>query len=119
MMQRACPILPVRNIEAALALFARLGFQVRSYGPAPSIYGFIERDGVQLHLALAPTLIPEKNTSAVYLYVQDPDALYEEWRAAVPDGRFDAPENKPWGVREMVYVDPDSNLFRIGVRTTP
>jgi hypothetical protein len=52
MIQRACPILPVRNVEAALARFARLGFQVRSYGPTPSIYGFIEHGGIHLHVTL-------------------------------------------------------------------
>jgi hypothetical protein len=111
----ACPILPVRNVERALALLGRLGFQTRSYGEAPSIYGFAERDGIWLHVSLTPDLDPSRNTTAVYIYVDDPDALYREWTAVEPADRFTPPEDKAWGVREMTYVDPDDNLFRIGV----
>ena len=114
----AAAILPVKDVAAAVARYTQLGFKGRLYGGAlpegRAIYGFLERDGINLHLALVPDLDPKANTSAVYLYVDDPDALYAEWRAVKPEGRLDKPEDKEWGVREMTYSDPDGNLLRIG-----
>jgi len=114
----AAAILPVRDVAAAVARYTRLGFTGRAYeGALPDgrpIYGFLKRDRIDLHLALVPNLEPASNTSAVYLYVDDPDALYREWRAVGPEGRLEKPEDRAWGVREMTYSDPDGNLLRIG-----
>ena len=114
----AAPILPVKDVRAALARYARLGFTPRVYmdpGPdQPLIYGFLHRDQVHLHLALTTNLDEHANTSAVYLYVDDPDALYREWSVAGPEGCLEPPEDRDWGMREMTYVDPDGNLLRIG-----
>lgn len=112
------PILPVRDVRASLALYETLGFKPRIYGDAGNedllIYGFLHRGSVHLHLALHSTLDPDANTTAVYFYVDDPDALYREWRAVNPDGRLQPPEDREWGMREMSYADPDGNLLRIG-----
>ena len=111
-------ILPVRDVRAALAHYEKLGFTPRTYhdpGPnEPLIYGFLKRDTVYLHLALTTDLDPHANTSAVYLYLDDPDALYHEWRAAMPEAHLEPPSDREWGMREMTYVDPDGNLLRIG-----
>lgn len=118
----AAAILHVRDVVAALTLYTRLGFEGRLYAHPPpdgrAIYAFLKRDGIHLHLALVSNLDPEANTSAVYLYVDDPDALYAEWSAVAPAGLLHKPEDKPWGVREMTYSDPDGNLLRIGRRLT-
>jgi catechol 2,3-dioxygenase-like lactoylglutathione lyase family enzyme len=111
-------ILPVTDVRAALARYERLGFTPRTYrdpGPdQPLIYGFLRRDNVHLHLALVTNFNPHTNTSAVYLYVDDPDALYRAWSEAAPEGCLEPPEDRDWGMREMTYVDPDGNLLRIG-----
>jgi catechol 2,3-dioxygenase-like lactoylglutathione lyase family enzyme len=114
----AAAILPVKDVAAAVARYTQLGFKGRLYEDAlpdgRAIYGFLKRDGINLHLALVSNLDPKVNTSAVYLYVDDPDTLYSEWSAVEPEGRLDKPEDKEWGVREMTYSDPDGNLLRIG-----
>ena len=113
----AAAILPVRDVEAAVVRYTALGFKGRVYRSAedqPAIYGFLERSGVHFHLALTTDLDPHRTTSAVYLYVDDPDALFREWNAVPVDGCFEAPEDRDWGMREMTYVDPDGNLLRIG-----
>lgn len=53
---------------------------------------------------------------AVYLYVADADALHAEWTAAAVEGRFHAPTDTDYGLREGAYVDPDGNLLRYGSR---
>jgi uncharacterized glyoxalase superfamily protein PhnB len=70
--------------------------------------------GVNIHLSLASDLDLHANTSAVYVFVDDPDALYAEWSAAGIDGHLRKPEDMPWGMREMSFGDPDGNLLRIG-----
>jgi catechol 2,3-dioxygenase-like lactoylglutathione lyase family enzyme len=117
-MQTLAAILPVRDVRAALASYEKLGFTTRIHAQAspdaPPIYGFLSRDAIRLHLARTADLDPHTNTSAIYLYVDDPDALFREWSAAAPAGCLEPPEDRDWGMREMTYVDPDGNLLRIG-----
>lgn len=119
--ERAAAILPVRDVGAALAHYKQLGFDGALYGETTDdgrpFYGFIWRDGVNFHLTLVSDLDPHANTSAAYLYVDDPDELYRQWSAAVEDGALRRPEDKNWGMREMSYSDPDGNLLRIGRRS--
>jgi hypothetical protein len=98
--------------------YARLGFKGRIYGErtpdGQPFYAFLQRGAIDVHLALTPNLDPLTNTSAVYLYVDDPDVLYAEWMAVSPEGELRTPEDTTWGMREMRYSDPDGNLLRIG-----
>jgi len=111
-------ILPVTDIDAAVARYGQLGFATQVYenrlDDGRAIYAFLRRDQIALHLSLAERLNPHHNSSAVYLYVDDPDALFAEWSVVAPADRLAAPADKEWGVREMTYVDPDGNLLRIG-----
>ena len=114
--RKAVPILPVRDVRVALKRYEALGFKTEVY-EAPdgtAIYGFVQREGLDLHVTVVKDLDPLKNTSAVYFYVNDPDVLYAEWTAAGIEGRLSPPEPRPWGMREMSYSDPDGNLLRIG-----
>ncbi len=112
--ERAAAVLPVRDIAAALARYRRLGFEAEAYGREPSIYGFLRRGDVRLHLACVPDLDPLTTTSAVYLYVRDADATHAEWKQAGVEGWLTAPVTTPYGLRELAYVDPDGNLLRVG-----
>jgi hypothetical protein len=118
---RVAPVLPVRRVDLALEHYRKLGFTADVYlenGADPSeqgpIYGFVRRGDVELHLTRTSNLDPSANTSACYLYVADADALFEEWRAAGVEGSLVAPIDTPYGLRELVHVDPDGNLLRVG-----
>jgi hypothetical protein len=109
----ASPILAVRDVDVALGHYRTLGFGVRAYEGAAA-YGFVERDDQSFHLAEDPALDPARNQCAVYLYVNDADALYAQWRASRPAGRLVAPVDTDYGLREGAHVDPDGNLLRFG-----
>ncbi len=115
--ERVAPVLPVKDVRAAMAHYTALGFTASPYaeddGRGP-IYGFLQRGALELHLARVLDLDPKVNTSAIYVYVDDADALYAEWRAAGTTGRFDAPMDTPYGLREFAHVDVDGNLLRVG-----
>lgn len=117
-LERLAPILPVKDVVGALVRYKRLGFEGMAYEELNEdghpFYGFLWRGDVRFHLQLAPDLDPHQNTSAVYLYVDDPDELFAEWQAASPGGELRPPFNTPWQMREMSYSDPDGNLLRIG-----
>jgi catechol 2,3-dioxygenase-like lactoylglutathione lyase family enzyme len=111
------PVLPVRDLAAATEHYRRLGFRVEAY--AGGGYGFAERGPVHLHLAQFGELDPLTNPSTAYLYVGDADALHAEWSAAGAGGRFHAPADTEYGLREGAHVDPDGNLLRDGSWLTP
>jgi hypothetical protein len=111
------PVLPVRHVRRALEHYRRLGFKVDAYDEPVDddvVYGFLERDGVALHLARTPELKIDENTSACYFYADDADALHAEWKAADAGGRLSELEDTPYELREFAYWDPDGNLLRVG-----
>ncbi len=97
----------------AIEHYRKLGFAVRRY-EGPDAYAFAERDGIELHLAQVDDLKPRRNICAVYLYVNDADALYREWSHAGIDGRLVVPTDRSYGPREGACLDRDANLIRFG-----
>ena len=114
------PIFPTRDLAAAIERYARLGFTTGTFDDdGTPIYGFLERDGVHIHLAPFDELDPGTTTSAAYLYVTDADTLSGEWQAAGVAGRFHPVGATDYGLREGAYVDPDGNLVRFGSFVVP
>jgi DNA-binding MarR family transcriptional regulator len=106
------PIFPVRDLDAALAHYATLGFDTFAYDHGDE-YGFANRDGVGLHLAAVSDQHLTGSASA-YLYVRDADALYEEWSRPDVAGHTHPVAPTPYKLREGSHVDPDGNLIRFG-----
>lgn len=107
------PVLPVADITAAIGHYRALGFAVDAYeGPQP--YAFARHGDVELHLAQVDGIEPSRSLVSVYLYVDDADALAAAWAAAGADGRFVAPVDTDYGLREGAHVDTDGNLLRFG-----
>jgi catechol 2,3-dioxygenase-like lactoylglutathione lyase family enzyme len=114
---RLAPVFPVRSVRAALEHYRRLGFEAKAYNETDDgdpIYGFVNRDAIELHLSRRPELERDKNMSAIYVYVDDADELHAEWKAADAGGTLHPCEDTPYRLREFAYVDPDGNLLRIG-----
>lgn len=107
------PVLPVRDLDAALERYRRLGFGARAY-EGDARYGFAERGRISLHLSEWTEHDPKRTGSVVYLYVSDADALHAEWAAAGVEGRLGEPHDTDYGLREFAYVDPDGSLHRVG-----
>lgn len=113
------PILVARDVAAALKRYEAMGFVANAYGHpdrAAPFYGFVCMGHTEFHVAGSDDLDPLTTTSALYLYVDDADAVYERWHGAV-EGRFHPPQDTDYGLREFGYVDPDGNLFRVGSPT--
>lgn len=110
---RVAPVVPVRDLDAALDRYRRLGFDARAY-EGTARYGFVDRDGVSLHLSEWAGHDPERSAAAVYPYVSDADAVHAQWATAGVPGRFHRPVDTEYGLREFAFVDADGTLHRVG-----
>lgn len=117
----AIPILEVRHIEEALSFYTdRLGFDVDfRYEKDPENYAGVKRDDVRLHLHRYDEEHFENGTTGAVRFripVDDPDALFAEFRAmGVLEDDVEVRETE-WGTREFGFKDPDGNglvFFRI------
>jgi hypothetical protein len=108
--KRIAPVFPVADLAAGFDHYRRLGFSIREYGGGG--YGYATRGDVEIHLAAVRDLDPKTTTSAAYLWVDDADALADEWQAA--GVRVGVPRDTAWGQHEGTHLDPDGNLLRFG-----
>ena len=106
--RRIAPIFPVRDLDAALDHYRRLGFDVRAYRGGG--YGYATHDNMEIHLGVVPD--DDHRTGGAYLFVDDADALAEAWRSAGVE--LHPPEDTDWGQHEGAVVDPDGNVIRFG-----
>lgn len=109
---RMATVLPVRDLETALAHYRALGFEVRAYEGGD--YGYAQRGAANFHFSVVADLDPRSNVGAVYLYVDDADALFAEWRGAGVTGQFFEPTDAEYGLLEGAHIDRDGNLIRFG-----
>jgi catechol 2,3-dioxygenase-like lactoylglutathione lyase family enzyme len=105
---RVAPIFSVRDLDAAMDFYHRLGFSVRAYR-AGAGYGFASLDGVEIHLGVPSR---EHHPGSAYLFVDDADQLAAAWQAAGIE--VFTPQDTEWGRREGALVDPDGNTIRFG-----
>ena len=110
---RLSPVLPVAELDAAVDRYRSLGFDVRVYD-GDAAYAYASRGTVEFHLAQVADIESSSNNSAVYLFVDDADAVFASWRLAGIAGRLTPPFDTDYGLREGAYVDPDGNLLRFG-----
>lgn len=111
--QNVAPVIPVRNLDAALDRYQRLGFTTHAYDGGER-YGYADRGPVSLHLTESDGHDPARDGAVVYLYVSDADALRAEWDAAAVQGRLTDIHDTPYGLREFAFVDTDGTAHRVG-----
>ena len=106
----AVPILPVSDLESAVSNYEELGFDVTPHEGGG--YAFALRDEVAVHLGQVPETDPLSSQVAIYLYVDDADALASLWEDK--PGKVVHPVDTEYGMREGAYLDEDGNLIRFG-----
>jgi hypothetical protein len=109
-LKRVAPIFPVRDLSPSLAHYRRLGFATREYEGGG--YGYVTRDGVEIHLGVLSDDHPSSARHSAYLWVDDADALALAWRAAGAEVHL--PADTDWQQHEGAHVDPDGNILRFG-----
>jgi hypothetical protein len=119
MADRAVPVMPSRDLRESLGFYEALGFENRGAPPEQWDYLIIGRAGVELHFYAEPAVDPLTTSSGCYVFVDDAQALHDEWAPlVVPDpatgSRVVAPVDTDYRMREFAVVDRSGNLLRIG-----
>jgi uncharacterized glyoxalase superfamily protein PhnB len=105
------PILGTRDVAKAVRFYVdRLGFTLAFGEPTnEGNYVGLRRDHVEVHMQFQYEY--EMGTTRLRVLVDDPDALYEEYKneGALNEGTELA--DKPWGTREFALHDLDGNAL--------
>ena len=117
---RSHHVLAVPDARATAAFFRDvLGFHVVDEPPG---WVFVARDGCMVMLGSCPGATPPRDLGDHayfgYLLADDVDALHAEWRVS-GGGAVSAPEDKPWGMREMAVRTPDGHRLMVGQVLSP
>jgi len=111
MFRQTHPIVGARDIQRSIEFYTRqLGFELafRDTTDPPNYVGF-RRDAVEIHMQFQF----EHEMAAIRLrfLVEEPDALFSEYRQrgveCTPHGVHDT----SWGTREFALYDPDRNAL--------
>lgn len=106
MAEQLVPIFRVADGYAAAEWYRRLGFTVEGehrFAPDLPLYLYLRRGDMWLHLSEHEG--DARPDTLVYLYVDDVDAVAEEFGVEIVD--------QPWA-REVALTDPDGNRLRVG-----
>jgi len=111
MFKETHPILGTRELEKSLDFYIRLlGFALAFRDLSdPTNYAGVRRDGVELHFQWQDEA--EMSTTRLRFLVEDPDALFAEYRDKQVLGKRTRLADTPWGTREFALYDPDGNAL--------
>jgi catechol 2,3-dioxygenase-like lactoylglutathione lyase family enzyme len=111
MFKETHPILGARDVRRAIEFYTRqLGFRLAfaDKDDDPNYVGF-RRDAVLLHMQFQYE--HEMGTIRLRFLVEDPDALFEEYRQRGVECTSSGVRDTPWGTREFALYDLDRNAL--------
>jgi catechol 2,3-dioxygenase-like lactoylglutathione lyase family enzyme len=108
------PVLGARDVPLAVAWYVeRLGFTLMfNDATDPIRYAGVRRDSVELHLQWQDERYfpaPGEDAPAYRFLVDDPDALFTEFRNSCALHATAALRNPPWHTREFAVHDPNGH----------
>jgi len=93
-----------------------LGFHTKFTYGKPTFYAGIERDDLVIHLQVASETKRQPGHGAVYVFVTDVDALYQELQSRGAR-TLNEPKNYPYGMRDFDIDDIDGNHLCFGMES--
>jgi catechol 2,3-dioxygenase-like lactoylglutathione lyase family enzyme len=111
MFKNTHPIIGTRDIRRAIDFYTRqLGFELAFGDKAdpPNYVGF-RRDTVEIHMQFQ--FEHEMSTIRLRFLVEDPDALFHEYRQRGVECSPSGIGDTPWGTREFALYDLDRNAL--------
>ena len=93
-----------------------LGFRTEFAYGEPTFYAGVERDNVLIHLQSASETKRQAGHGALYVFVSDVDALYDELKSRGAR-TINAPKDYPYGMRDFDVHDLDGNQLGFGMES--
>src|SRR6476646_11208514 len=111
---RAAPMIPVADIERAVAFYtAAFDFAKTFENGDPVEFVILERDAAEVHLTLVRDHVGKTFNVLHLMVTAGVDELYRRCEAA--GARIVKPmRDAPWGLRTFVMADPDGNCIDVG-----
>ena len=111
MFKETHPIIGTRDIRRAIEFYTqRLGFKFTfGDGADPPNYVGFRRDAVELHMQYQ--FEDEMETIRLRFLVEDPSALFNEYRKRGVECTPDGIRDTQWGTREFALYDLDRNAL--------
>ena len=126
-LQSISPMLAVKDVAVTAAYYRDcLDFKISFVAESDSIatYGVVYRDEFDIHFLEDPLRDSADVRSGLNATVNDVDSLYEQFKAAnaFAEGfprhldaiREHPPEDKEYGMRDMIFVDPNGYILVFG-----
>ena len=107
------PILGTRDMKRAIQFYVeQLGFNLafRDQEEPPNYVAY-RRDAVELHMQFQ--FEHEMGTIRLRFLVDDPDALFNEYRQRGVECTPNSVRDTPWGTREFALYDLDRNALTL------
>lgn len=107
------PVLPVRDVSAAINYYARMGFACVFHHAEHPAYACVRRGAVEVHLQwhAGDAFDRPGDRPCLRFVTTDPDALLEEYRDSGLESAMKPPFDTPWGTREFHMHDQDRNVL--------
>ena len=113
----AATVFVVKDVAKSLEYFCdSLGFEVEFTHGNPLAYAGIERGNLAIHLQPAADAARKPGQGAIYVFVNDVDALYEELQSHGAMVQHE-PRDYPYGMRDFDVRDLDGNSLCFGMGT--
>lgn len=116
------PIIRVADVSSSIRYYVEaLGFEkafgwsdeAQAFGDDAPDFACVHRGDVSFFLDHGDQSAVGARHSIFLHSLDDLEALHHEYRQSGAT-IVEPPEDKPWGMREMLVSDPDGNTFRIG-----
>jgi len=93
-----------------------LGFHTEFKYGEPTFYAGVERDDLVIHLQAASETKRQPGQGALYVFVTDVDALYQELQSRGAR-TLNEPKDYPYGMRDFNINDIDGNQLCFGMES--
>jgi len=114
---RAATVFVVQDVLRSVEHYCDiLGFHTQFTYGEPTFYAGVERDDLVIHLQAASETKRQMGQGAVYVFVTDVDALYQELQSRGARTLND-PKDYPYGMRDFNINDIDGNQLCFGMES--
>ncbi len=116
---RAMPVLQVADLMVSVEFYNRLGFATNGTWGEPATFAITQRGDVSIALQLLRAdRMPVNTHWAAYIYVDDAEAVHQEFKTAGIE-IVRAPEEAFYGCLDFDVADPDGHLLAFGQDLDP